>query len=100
RHGPARVLPLQRPEVINRWLYDPGLWRYRETMDPTVKRHIYLPYVRELRNAGKLIHVTGGRVHPVDTLNRRRGYGQSRLRQLARMLRHRSFLVASDAFAL
>ena len=86
--------------VINRWLYDPGLWRYRETMDPTVKRHIYLPYVRELRTAGKLIHLTGGRVHPVDTLNRRRGYGQSRLLQLARMLRHRSFLVASDAFAL
>src|SRR5215211_4364344 len=86
--------------VITRWLYDPGLWRFRETMDPTVKRYIYLPYVRELRAAAKLIHVTGGRVHPVDTLNRRKGYGQSRLLLLARMLRHHSFLVASDAFAL
>jgi hypothetical protein len=82
--------------VINRWLYDPGLWRFCATMGPTVKRSIYGPYARELRTAGDSIRAVGGRVQPVDNLL----HGRNRLLSLARMVRHGSFLVVTDRFAL
>lgn len=82
--------------VISRWLYDPGLWRFHATMRPTVKRHIYGPYVRELRTAGGLIRSVGGRVQPVDNLL----HGRNRLLCLARLARHRSFLVVTDSRVL
>jgi len=34
---------------LKRWLYDPGLAPYRAPTDRLVKRHIYGPYIRELR---------------------------------------------------
>jgi hypothetical protein len=85
-----------RLRVINRWLYDPGLWRYHTKMDPRVKREIYLPYVRELRAAGEQIRSADGRVHVVDNLI----FGRNRWASLLRMARHRSFLIVSDRVVL
>ena len=85
-----------RLRVINRWLYDPGLWRNRIMLDPFVKRHIYVPYVRVLRAAGDRIRNVGGRVQAADGLR----YGRSRMVSLMRMVRHRSFLVVTDRVAL
>jgi hypothetical protein len=85
-----------RLRVITSWLYDPGLWRYRTTMAPEVKRHLYVPYVRELRAAGDLIRAAGGRVHTVDHLR----FGRNRAVSLMLMVRHRSFFVVTDRFAL
>jgi hypothetical protein len=81
-----------RLRVINRWLYDPGLWRNHIKMDPLVKRHIYVPYVRELRAAGDVICSAGGKVQPVDHLI----HGLSRPASLMRMARHNSFLIVTD----
>jgi hypothetical protein len=93
---PLVVYHFNRLRVITGWLYDPGLWRYRLRMTATAKSHLYVPYVRELRTAGELIHAAGGKVHPVDHLL----FGRSKLVSLARMARHCSFLVVTDSFAL
>jgi len=85
-----------RLRVINGWLYDPGLWRYRTRMDRLVKRHIYLPYVRQLRAAGAQIRNADGRVHAVDNLI----FGRNRWVSLLRMAQHRSFLIVSDRVVL
>ena len=47
-----------------------------------VKRHVYLPYLRELRAGRRLIRAAGGEVRPVHSLS----YGRSRLLLLARAL--------------
>ena len=49
-----------------------------------------------LRTAGDSIRAVGGRVQPVDNLL----HGRNRLLSLARMVRHRSFLVVTDSFVL
>jgi hypothetical protein len=85
-----------RLRVITSWLYDPGFWRRRTRMTTVVKRHIYVPYVRELQAAGDLIRSVGGRVHPVDHLI----HGRSRTVSLLRMARHRSALVVTDRLVL
>jgi hypothetical protein len=82
--------------TVTAWLYDTGLWRYRRRLPWTVRRHVYVPYARGLRAAGRMIRTAGGRVHPVDNLRD----GRSRAASLARMLRQRSFLVVTDTFVL
>jgi hypothetical protein len=82
--------------MITPWLCNTGFWRHGERMDRMVKRHVYLPYLQELRAARRLIRAAGGEVHPVDSLS----YGRSRLLLLARGLWHRSLLVVTDAVAL
>jgi hypothetical protein len=105
RHEAGRVIvdgdPLifyhfSRLRVIMRCLYDPGLWRHSAKMNLVLKRHVFVPYVRDLRAAADLIRSAGGRVHPVDNLI----FGQSRTLSLLRMVRHRSFLVVTDRFVL
>src|SRR5207249_11223923 len=64
-----------RFRVITRWLYDPGLWRYRLKMNPTARQHLYVPYARELRRQGELIRAVGGKVPAIDTLQ----HGRSKL---------------------
>ena len=65
-------------------------------MLPVVKRRVYVPYVRELRAAARLIRAAGARVDSVDNLL----YGRNKCVSLARMVRHRSFLVVTDSFTL
>lgn len=84
--------------MIDRWLYDPSLWRFPHKLHQIVKRHLYVPYVRELRAAGELIRAAGGKVEARDTI--RTDKHTLRLRLLMDMVQHRSFLVVTDAFAL
>jgi hypothetical protein len=91
--NPLLYYHFTRLRVINRWLYDPALWELgQHRPDPNVKRHIYVPYVRELGTAGKLLRAVGGKVHPDDTVR----WSRNKLLLLTRMVRHRSFLVMTD----
>jgi len=55
-----------------------------------------VPHIRELRRARKLVRDVGGTVPSIDNLQ----HGRSKLRSLAQMVRHGSFLVVTDSFAL
>jgi hypothetical protein len=93
---PAIFYHFNRFRVITRWLYDPGLWRYRLRMPPLAREHLYIPYARELRIAGQLIRAAGGKVPAVDHLR----YGRNRLASIGRMARHLSFLAVTDSLAV
>jgi hypothetical protein len=92
---PAISYHFNRFRVVTGWLYDPGLWRYRLRMPPTAKQHLYIPYARELRAAGRLVRAVGGTVPSVDHLL----YGRSKLVSIARMARYRSSLFVTDTVA-
>ena len=79
--------------AITGWLYDSGVWVWNTPLDPAVKRWIYLPYVRELRAARRLIEAAGGILPPTDSIFKR----DHRLQLLAQTLWHRSFVVATDS---
>jgi hypothetical protein len=81
---------------VTQWLYDTGLWRFRRKMPPTVRHHVYVPYARELRSAGRLIRAIGGRPDPVDDVE----LGRFTAAWLRRMLRERTFLIVTDRLAL
>ena len=87
-----------RLRVVTRWLYDPGIWGHNRglRLDPILRRHVYVPYARELRAARALVLGVGGRLPRSDSLR----WSGNRFGLLARMLRHRSFLLVTDAFAL
>jgi hypothetical protein len=85
-----------RLRVITQWLYEPNLWQFGQKLEPTFKRRVYGPYVLELRRASKAIRAAGGDVDPVDTLR----FDRNILFLLTRMARHRSLLIATDAFVL
>jgi hypothetical protein len=57
---------------------------------------VYVPYARDLKAAGELIRSVGGKVPPVDNLR----WTRKKLPLLAGMLRHQSFLLVTDSFAL
>jgi hypothetical protein len=82
-------------KVINRWLYEPGLWRWHSDGRAGVKRHIYVPYARELRRAGDRIRAIGGAVDPVDNVH----FGGVKLKTLTPMVRHRSFVLVTGPSA-
>ncbi len=81
---------------INRWVYDPTLWRFGHKMSPLVKHHIYVPYIRELRSVTKLIRAADGKTPAVDSLRPDERL-VSRLRQA---VQHPGCLVVSDRFVL
>jgi hypothetical protein len=85
-----------RLKVLNGWLYDPAIWELGQRMDRTVKHRVYVPYARDLKAAGELIRSVGGKVPPVDNLR----WTRKKLPLLAGMLRHQSFLLVTDSFAL
>jgi hypothetical protein len=85
-----------RLRVITSWLYEPNLWLYGQSMEPTVKRRVYVPYVHELRKARRLIQAAGGDVGALDTLRSDRNTPLL----LAGMVRHLSFLIVTDRFVL
>jgi hypothetical protein len=65
-------------------------------MTSVLKRHVYVPYARELRRAANLVRAAGGMVPAVDSLRL-----EDRTPQvLARMLRYRSFMIVTDRLAL
>lgn len=35
---------------LNKWIYDPQLVKYQTKLSPLAKRHIYIPYIRELQD--------------------------------------------------
>ena len=76
-------------KVINRWLYEPGLWRWHSDGRSGVQRYICVPYARELRRAGDLIRASGGVVDPVDNVH----FGGVKPKTLIRMVQHRSFVL-------
>jgi hypothetical protein len=80
---------------ITAWLYDPCLWRAGARLTPELKGQVYVPYLRELRSARRLVRAVGGPEPSTDNLLSGRG----RLRLLARMVRHRSSLVVTDHLA-
>jgi hypothetical protein len=82
--------------IIYRWLYDPDLGRGLSRMARLLKKHVYVPYIRELRAAVDLIRAAGEVPSPVESI-RRNG---NKPDQLRRALRHRSFLVVTDWFVL
>jgi hypothetical protein len=92
---PLLYYHFNRLKVVTRWLYDPAAWEHRQRLGAIVKHHVYVPYVRELRAAGALICDAGASVDPVDTVR----FSANRLLRLARMVRHRSFLLATDGVA-
>jgi hypothetical protein len=93
---PLLCYHFNRLRVITHWLYEPNLWQFGHGLESTIKRHVYAPYARELRKAGGLIRASGGQVDAVDTLR----FERNLLHLLARMARHRSFLIVTDALVL
>jgi hypothetical protein len=86
-----------RLRVITPWLYEPGVWAHGQSrLNPILKHHVYVPYARELRAARTLVQASGGKIPSVDSLR----WTSNRLLLLARMARHRSFLLTTDALAL
>jgi hypothetical protein len=86
--------------ALNRWLYEPSLWHWGHAMDPILKRHVYVPYVRELRAADELIRRVGDRRSHHDRLHPQAERArQAKKAQLLRdMVRHGSFLAVTDRF--
>jgi hypothetical protein len=93
---PLRFYHFNRFRIVRPWLFDPALWFHGQRMTPVLKRHVYVPYARELRRAGALVRAAGGKIPAVDSLR----LGDRRPQVLARMLRHRSFLIVTDRLAL
>jgi hypothetical protein len=89
---PLRLYHFNRFRMISPWLFDHALWVHRQRLTPVLKRHVYVPYARELRRAVKLIRAAGGAMPAIDSLRR----NDRRLWVLARALRHRSLLVVTD----
>ena len=85
-----------RLRMVADWLYEPCRWRRRRQLAPMVRRHIYVPYVRELRAAADRIRAAGGRVYGLESLRD----GEHGLRLLARLALRRNFLIVTDSFAL
>jgi hypothetical protein len=85
-----------RFKVLTPWLYDPAAWEHRQQLTPVLKRYVHLPYARELRAVSTLVRRAGGKIDRVDTVR----FSVNPLLRLARMIRHRSFLVATDLVAL
>jgi hypothetical protein len=85
-----------RLRVITQWLYEPTVWLHGHGLEPTVKRHVYGPYIGELRRATRSIRAAGGEVDAVDTLRSHRNIP----RLLAGMARHRSFVIVTDRVML
>jgi hypothetical protein len=81
--------------LIAPWLYDPCLWRAGTTLTPELRDYVYVPYLRELRVARRLVRAVGGPEPSIDNLLSGRG----RLSLLAGMVRRRSMLVVTDRFA-
>jgi hypothetical protein len=78
---------------VTDWLYDAGLWRWRTPLTALVRRHIYTPYARELRAATRSIRSAGIPRPATDSVFR----SERKRELLARMLRHRTFVVATGA---
>ena len=73
---------------ITPWLYDPDWTTYRVAPSTVLRRNIYLPYLRTLRDAGRLLPQTSGAVPPPAAGSiRREGSRVSLLRRAARRLR-------------
>jgi hypothetical protein len=85
-----------RLRAVTTWLYDAGMWRHNQQMPRIVRQHVYVPYVRELRRARKLIVSAGAEIEPADSL---RSQG-SLLTTLAHSLRHRQLLVVTDSLVV
>jgi hypothetical protein len=82
-----------RLRVITNWLYEPNLWQFGQRLEPTVKRYIYAAYARGLRDARKSIRAAGGEVDAIDNVR----LEQSAVRLFANMVRHHSFLIATES---
>lgn len=82
--------------MITPWLYEPGLRHWGHGMDRVLKRHVYLPYTRELKVARALIRAAGGRLPAADSVHQ----GKERTRPLLRMARQRGFLVVIGPLAI
>ena len=82
--------------VVNGWLFDVDVKRrFGYPLDPLIRRHVYFPYLRELRSARGMIREAGGVVSASDNVRKQ----EPKIRLLARTLRHRSFLVVTDRVA-
>jgi len=78
------------------WLYDPGIKNYGHTMHPILKRQVYLPYVRELQAASRLIRSACSEFSSSNSIR----YGTCGLRALIDTLVQRSFLIVTDFLVL
>jgi hypothetical protein len=85
-----------RLRILTDWLYDAGTWGHDQRLEPIVRRQIYVPYVRELRAMRQLVRAAGGIIPATDNLR----WTQSKLALLGRMLRHGSFILVTERFAL
>ena len=81
--------------VLRPWLYEPGLWTRRVPVTHAVKHQLYAPYARALRQASRQARAVRPDLPTRDSRPRRRD--ETPLRQ---MLRHRTFLIVTDRFAL
>jgi len=93
---PLMFYHFARLRIVTGWLYEPGLHRWGHEMQRTVKHHIYVPYLRELRAAGKLIRGVGGDAPASDSLL----HGRSEQVSPLAMMWHRTFLIVTDSHAL
>jgi hypothetical protein len=82
--------------ILAPWLFDHGIWRSGGRLDPLLRRHAYLPYVRELRASRQLVAAAGGAVPQRDTLR----YQRVRACEALRMFWHRGLLAVTDSFVL
>jgi hypothetical protein len=84
-----------RLRVVRSWLYEPALWARRAALTTSTRRALCVPYARAIRRALRRARSVHDAIPPYDVGPRRPV--QISLHQ---MLRHRTFLVVTDSFAL
>lgn len=80
---------------IRRWLYDPGLATYGVHSDSLLKRHIYVPYFRELREAAHCVSVLVDQPHtPMGSIRGNAVFKKGSIfRRVARRVKHELVLI-------
>src|SRR5262249_20022465 len=81
---------------LRSWLFETGLGHWGHSMNRTLKHHVYLPYVRELRAAQSLVRQVNGNWPLGDSLHQ----GPERALSLTRLARTGSLLMSFGPIAL
>jgi hypothetical protein len=77
------------------WLFEPGLIQKGARLTPALRRGVYIPYFRELRQMARLARRIDPAVPARDVLPLR-----ATQPTFVKMLRRRSYLVVTDTLAL